>query len=194
MKKIIVALFVLWLGASSLRADYFNFYISQTPERQISVKDQLNTYYRSNSFLSFGVELETTLNERMQWSMGLLHSPDQKYNLAGGQATYSSTCYYYKIKYTVIDFKDYAFYAGVRASLEFAAAQGFPTLDGVDVGTGAGVLIGLESNNWFGEYGYFFSTPSLRFTGGFTDSYQEEVELKLGYRHRFNFIDLFPAS
>jgi len=194
VKKLIAGIILLFLSTTGLWADQFNFYVSQTPARQIAVKDQFNTTFRSDPFLSFGIELETTLNEQMQWTLGILHSPDQKYTVSTGQATYSSTSYYYKIKYSLIDFKDSVFYIGARASLEFASVQGFPLLGGVDVGTGAGILTGIESNSWFGEYGYFFSTPTLRFTAGFTDSYQEQTELKIGYRIRFNLIDLFPAS
>jgi hypothetical protein len=195
VKKFILAVFLLFLAATPrLWADHFNVYFSQTPMRQINVKDQFNTLYRSDPFLSFGIELETTLNEQIQYSLGILHSPDQKYAMAGSKAVYSSTSYYYKIKYQVADFKDYLFFIGVRASLEFASAQNFPLLEGVDVGTGAGIFAGLESNSWFGEYGYFFSTPTFRFTGGFTDSFHEQTELKIGYRLSFNFIDLFPAS
>jgi len=194
VKKFILAVAFLFLVTMSpLWADHFNVYFSQTPLRQINVKDQFNTLYRSDPFLSFGIELETTLNEQIQYSLGILHSPDQKYFVAGSPATYSSTSYYYKIKYKVADFKDYLFFVGARASLEFASAQHFPLLEGVDVGTGAGLLAGLESNNWFGEYGYFFSTPTFRFTTGFTDSFHEQIELKIGYRFSFNFIDLFPA-
>jgi len=193
VKKLLWGITFLCLGAS-LWADQINLYLSQVPIRQINVKDQFNTLYRSDSFLSYGIELETDLNEQMRWSLGILHSPDQKYPVNGGRAIYSSTSYYYKLKYALADFQDYRFYVGGRVSLEFASAQGFTLLEGVDVGTGAGILVGIESNSWFGEYGYFFSTPTLRFTSGFTDSYQEQTELKAGYRIQFNFIDLFPAS
>jgi hypothetical protein len=194
-KKVILGI-IFWgiTFNATVHADHFNLYLSQIPVRQINVKDQFNTLYRSNAFLSYGIELETSLNEQMQWALGILHSPDQKYTVNGGQAIYSSTSYYYKLKYALTDFQDYRFYVGGRVSLEFASAQGFTLLEGVDVGTGAGILIGVESDQWFGEFGYFFSTPTLRFTPGFTDSYQEQTELKIGYRIQFNFIDLFPAN
>lgn len=95
MKKLIGGIILLFLSTTGLWADQFNFYVSQTPARQIVVKDQFNTTFRSDPFLSFGIELETTLNEQMQWSLGILHSPDQKYAVSTGQATYSSTSYYY---------------------------------------------------------------------------------------------------
>lgn len=185
-----LALGLLLSLSLTAHADFFNVYISQVPYRQIVVKDPL---YRSEPFLNLGVELETKLSDQMQWALGILHSPDQKYAVPGGLATYSSTSYYYKMKYTFLDFKDYRFYGGARVSLEFASAQNIPLVEGVDVGTGAGILAGVESNHWFGEYGYFFSTPTLRLTTGFIESFHYQTELKLGYRINFNLIDLFPA-